>query len=423
MLHLPPGQGFSIYSLAALLPLLPAKQRPTRPQRLDVDRRRGRLPRSELPDAASASSRTGMRRFSHARDDRRAAARRREPMCRSTTVACGPATTISRVIRGGWQLAGGHGAVDRAAAVDDLVGLRRGRHHHLRLRRHLHRRRGADRRRSAPVCATARTPRRSPRCKVHTKCVPDLDAAAAACAAYVVRRRPSLKRLAVGAARSRAVPLVGLCRAGLRRSRAAGSTNCSARARSTASAAPISTRRARRAARRRASIWSRMQVQYSLLDDRPEHGLVDLCRKHGIHLLCYGTVAGGFLSDRWLGAPEPQPPFENRSLTKYKLIIDDFGGWDLFQELLRTLAPNRRPPRHRHRLGGEPRHARPAAGRRRHRRRPQSFAPRRQCWRSRRCTSRRRITRRSPRCSRGAQDPPATPSRSSATAPAAMARS
>ncbi len=28
MLHLPPGQGFSIYSLAALLPLLPAKQRP-----------------------------------------------------------------------------------------------------------------------------------------------------------------------------------------------------------------------------------------------------------------------------------------------------------------------------------------------------------------------------------------------------------
>ncbi len=29
MMHLPPGQGFSIYSLAALLPLLPAKQRAT----------------------------------------------------------------------------------------------------------------------------------------------------------------------------------------------------------------------------------------------------------------------------------------------------------------------------------------------------------------------------------------------------------
>ena len=31
MLTLPPGQGFSIYSLAALLSLLPAKQRPTHP--------------------------------------------------------------------------------------------------------------------------------------------------------------------------------------------------------------------------------------------------------------------------------------------------------------------------------------------------------------------------------------------------------
>jgi uncharacterized repeat protein (TIGR04076 family) len=31
MLTLPPGQGFSIYSLAALLPLLPAKQRMTHP--------------------------------------------------------------------------------------------------------------------------------------------------------------------------------------------------------------------------------------------------------------------------------------------------------------------------------------------------------------------------------------------------------
>jgi uncharacterized repeat protein (TIGR04076 family) len=31
MLHLPPGQGFSIYALSALLPLLPAKQRETHP--------------------------------------------------------------------------------------------------------------------------------------------------------------------------------------------------------------------------------------------------------------------------------------------------------------------------------------------------------------------------------------------------------
>ncbi len=54
-------------------------------------------------------------------------------------------------------------------------------------------------------------------------------------------------------------------------------------------------------------------------------------------LLCYGTVAGGFLSSRWLGQPEPVEPLANRSLVKYKLIIDDFGGWDLFQELLGVL--------------------------------------------------------------------------------------
>ncbi len=80
-----------------------------------------------------------------------------------------------------------------------------------------------------------------------------------------------------------------------------------------------------------------MQVQYSLLDARPEHALVEACRKHHVHLLVYGTVAGGFLGDRWLGQPEPQAPLENRSLTKYKLVIDDFGGWDLFQALLRVL--------------------------------------------------------------------------------------
>jgi aryl-alcohol dehydrogenase-like predicted oxidoreductase len=79
------------------------------------------------------------------------------------------------------------------------------------------------------------------------------------------------------------------------------------------------------------------QVQYSALDHRPEHGLVEFCHEHDIHLLCYGTVAGGFLSDRWLGAPEPTGSLANRSLTKYKLMIDEFGGWEAFQELLLTL--------------------------------------------------------------------------------------
>jgi aryl-alcohol dehydrogenase-like predicted oxidoreductase len=55
-------------------------------------------------------------------------------------------------------------------------------------------------------------------------------------------------------------------------------------------------------------------------------------------LLCYGTLAGGFIGERWLGAPEPRAPFANRSLVKYRLIIDDFGGWRRFQELLSVLA-------------------------------------------------------------------------------------
>ncbi len=79
------------------------------------------------------------------------------------------------------------------------------------------------------------------------------------------------------------------------------------------------------------------QLQYSVLDRRPENGLAAFCAAHGIRLLCYGTLAGGFIRERWLGAPEPHPPFANRSLVKYRLIVDDFGGWRRFQELLAVL--------------------------------------------------------------------------------------
>ena len=43
------------------------------------------------------------------------------------------------------------------------------------------------------------------------------------------------------------------------------------------------------------------QVQYSLLDTRPENKMVEYCLPRGIHLLPYGTVAGGFLTDKYLG--------------------------------------------------------------------------------------------------------------------------
>jgi aryl-alcohol dehydrogenase-like predicted oxidoreductase len=80
------------------------------------------------------------------------------------------------------------------------------------------------------------------------------------------------------------------------------------------------------------------QVQYSVLDRRPEAALSNLCKANGIKLLCYGTTAGGFLTDRYLAAAEPPQPFENRSLIKYRLIIDELGGWGSYQVLLRELG-------------------------------------------------------------------------------------
>ena len=79
------------------------------------------------------------------------------------------------------------------------------------------------------------------------------------------------------------------------------------------------------------------QVQYSVIDRRPAAAMTSVCAERGVKLLCYGAVAGGFLSERWLGAPAPEQPLENRSLVKYRLIIEEFGGWERFQDLLAAL--------------------------------------------------------------------------------------
>ncbi|MGY8778664.1 MAG: aldo/keto reductase [Longimicrobiales bacterium] len=78
------------------------------------------------------------------------------------------------------------------------------------------------------------------------------------------------------------------------------------------------------------------QVQYSALDRRSEHGLADWCRNGETRLICFGTLAGGFLTDRWTASSAPIE-HENRSLTKYRLIIDEFGGWSAYQALLAEL--------------------------------------------------------------------------------------
>merc|ERR1711959_496796 len=83
------------------------------------------------------------------------------------------------------------------------------------------------------------------------------------------------------------------------------------------------------------------QVQYSLLDRRPENGLIEMASSRGVQLTCFGAVAGGWLSDHYLGLSEDaanelsQPA--TISLRMYRSSLDAWSGnnWALFQELLR----------------------------------------------------------------------------------------
>ena len=80
------------------------------------------------------------------------------------------------------------------------------------------------------------------------------------------------------------------------------------------------------------------QVQYSLIDRRPEVRMAPFCRDHDVQILAYGTLCGGLLSERYLGQPEPsRAALNTASLMKYKQMVDAWGGWDLFQELLHAL--------------------------------------------------------------------------------------
>ncbi|HEU5488525.1 MAG TPA: aldo/keto reductase, partial [Candidatus Nitrosotalea sp.] len=80
------------------------------------------------------------------------------------------------------------------------------------------------------------------------------------------------------------------------------------------------------------------QVQYSIIDQRPQVKMAPFCKKHEMNILAYGTLCGGFLSEKYLGKPEPsRSDIDTYSLQKYKNVIDAWGGWKLFQELLSTL--------------------------------------------------------------------------------------
>ena len=75
------------------------------------------------------------------------------------------------------------------------------------------------------------------------------------------------------------------------------------------------------------------QVSFSLLDRRAAGRLSALCLASDVKLLAYGTLGGGFLSERWVGAPEPVE-LADWSKSKYKRFIDAIGGWSALQRIL-----------------------------------------------------------------------------------------
>ncbi|XAR56159.1 Glycerol dehydrogenase (NADP(+)) [Bertholletia excelsa] len=83
------------------------------------------------------------------------------------------------------------------------------------------------------------------------------------------------------------------------------------------------------------------QVQHSIVDMRPQQKMAELCQDTGVKLITYGTVMGGLLSEKFLDAnmaiPFAGPSLNTPSLQKYKMMVDAWGGWSLFQALLKTL--------------------------------------------------------------------------------------
>ena len=240
-----------------------------------------------------------------------------------------PGYRISEIIKGGWQLAGGHGSVDREKAISaipefveagittfDCADIYTGV--------------------EALIGESLARYKLTDKVRVHTKLVPDLDRLPSCTAkdleAIVDRSLSRLKierldlvqffwwDLAIGRPVETLASLSVLQDKG--KIRHLGINNWDVAAIAPFVAAGVEVVSA--------------QVQYSLLDDRPTHGLSDWCETNNVGLLCYGVLAGGFLTEAWLGQSDPGYSFTNRSLVKYRLIIDEFGGWDSFQSLLQT---------------------------------------------------------------------------------------
>lgn len=240
--------------------------------------------------------------------------------------------SISRIVKGGWQLAGGHGQVDVRQAMQDMVTF-------------------VEAGITTFDCADIYTgveqligefrrahPALAAQIQVHTKFVPNLSGLASVDRQHVTSiidrslQRLGLERLDLVQFHwwDFNVPRYVETAMELDRLRQAGKI-------ARIAVTNFDTPHLRELLDAGVPITAH-QLQYSLVDARPNISMVDFCRAQGIALLCYGTVCGGFLSERWLGKPEPRAALDNRSLIKYKLIIDDFGGWALLQQLLEVLA-------------------------------------------------------------------------------------
>ena len=246
--------------------------------------------------------------------------------------------TISPLIVGGWQLSSGHrqDAVDETALFADLERMVRAgwtTFDCADIYTGVEERFGRFQERFAPAFRADGI-----ELQFHTKYVPDLDDLAALDRSAVERiidrslRRLRLERLdlvqfswwdyAIPGYVEVAQWLAELQQAG--KIRHVGATN-------------FDTPRMREMLEAGVRLASN-QVQYSVLDRRPEAALVGLAESHDVGLLCYGALAGGLLSERYLGAAPLAEPVANRSLTKYGLIVDEAGGWERYQELLRALG-------------------------------------------------------------------------------------
>ena len=81
------------------------------------------------------------------------------------------------------------------------------------------------------------------------------------------------------------------------------------------------------------------QICFSLIDQRAAQGMSQLCKKYEVKILAFGTLAGGFLTNKWLGKTEPKiDDLATWSQMKYKRFLDQAGTWENLQQLLETLS-------------------------------------------------------------------------------------